>query len=85
MVSCSVHLPVGVRFAVRMYDTARFGRGGSEHGASLWGALLRAHELSALMLIEQVAGRADLDRGEVGQLIGRRLLSTSWPHMARLN
>jgi len=36
--------------------------------------LLSAHELSALMLIEQFAGRADLDRGAIEQLISRRLV-----------
>ena len=36
--------------------------------------LLSAHELSALMLIEQAAGHADLGRSEVEQLISRRLV-----------
>lgn len=37
-------------------------------------SLLSAHELSALLLIGQLASDANLDRGEIEQLIGRRLV-----------
>lgn len=37
-------------------------------------SLLSAHELSALMLIDQAAGRRDLDRGEIEKLVSRRLV-----------
>lgn len=37
-------------------------------------SFLSAHELSALMLIEQAASNANLDLGEVEQLISRRLV-----------
>lgn len=48
--------------------------GGAGHGGHPMESFLSAHELSALMLIEQAPSHADLDRREVEQLIGRQLV-----------